>query len=170
MRCSFPTPAILGLTLLFSGRGLAWNALQSWEFEAIGNTEGWSANHAALGVDGGVLSGSISAPDPQITRLDPDFSGSASSGILVRYRGSANGRLDLFWGRQGADNYSAARSVSVTYSGNGDWQTLYLNPNGHGEWDGQTVTRLRVDPAGTKIALEAGEASGKHCIHAELLT
>lgn len=95
------------------------------------------------------MSGSVTAPDPQVVNNVPDFSGSASSGVLIRYRGNKDGNVQLFWGISGADNYSGSRAITVPYSGGGEWQTLFLSPRGHAEWEGKTVTRLRIDPAGT---------------------
>ncbi len=68
--------------------------------------------------------------------------------MLIRYRGSHNGNTQLFWGRTGADNYSGTRVITVNYSGNGEWRTLFLSPKGHAEWDDQNITRLRFDPPG----------------------
>jgi|GEM_PF-283608 len=127
----------------------AFNALASYEFETAGNTEGWIASNSSAGVAGGIVSGSVTAPDPQVANNVPDFSGSASSGVLIRYRGNMNGNVQLYWGISGADSYSGTRVVTVPYSGGGEWQTLYLSPRGHAQWEGKTITRLRIDPAGT---------------------
>ncbi|MGB1129184.1 MAG: hypothetical protein ACPG4K_03970 [Haloferula sp.] len=127
----------------------AFNALAPYEFESAGDREGWSSNNANLGVAGGSLSGTVTAPDPQVFRSGPSFAGSASSGVLVRYRGSKDGPVQLFWARSGSNFFSATRVVTVSYSGSGDWQTLFLSPNGHDQWDGQVITQLRLDPAGT---------------------
>ncbi len=135
--------------LMFALHAKAFNALAAYEFEANGNPEGWSANNSSLTVSSGSLSGSITAPDPQFIRDVTDFSGSASSGILIRYRGNKNGNVQLFWGISGENGYSASRVVSASYSGGGEWQTLFISPRGHTQWEGQTITRLRLDPTGT---------------------
>ena len=127
----------------------AFNALAPYEFESAGDTQGWSSNNANLGVAGGSLSGTVTAPDPQMFRGGPSFPGSASSGVLVRYRGSKDGSVQLFWARSGSNFFSATRVITVPYTGSGDWQTLFLSPGGHDEWDGELITQLRLDPAGS---------------------
>lgn len=127
----------------------AFNSLNSYDFETDGNQEGWTGNNASLSVSAGVLSGFVTAPDPQVVQAGFNFSGSASSGVLLRYRGSNAGNVQLFWGRSGADSYSASRVIITGYSGSGDWETLYFRTSGHPDWAGKTVTRLRIDPAGS---------------------
>jgi len=126
----------------------AFNALHSFDFNTTCNSESWSPTNTSLSVSNGTASGTATSGDPQITRTGFGFPGNASSGVLIRYRCNTNGNTQLFWGRTGADNYSAGRSVTVNYSGNGEWRTLFLSPKGHAEWDDRTITRLRFDPAG----------------------
>ena len=124
------------------------NYRQGFEFESAGNTEGWTANNASISAASGLLAGSVTAEDPQVIKSGFFFPGSASSGLLVRMRSSVNGRVQLFWGRVGADHYSSAMFADVDYSGHGEFQTLFFSCTGHGEWDEQTITRLRIDPPG----------------------
>jgi len=126
----------------------AFNALHSFEFGTTGNTENWIPTNANLSVANNSAFGTATSGDPQLARSGYNFPGNASSGVLIRYRGSANGDVQLFWGRSGADTYSASRVVTLNYSGSGGWRTLYLNPKGHPDWDDRTITRLRFDPAG----------------------
>lgn len=126
----------------------AFNALQSYGFDTAGDKQGWSSANATLTAGGNTLSGSITAPDPQVLQNVADFSGIASSGALIRYRGNKNGNVQMFWGIIGADGYAESRVVTVPYSGNGAWQTLFLSPRGHVEWEEKTITRLRIDPVG----------------------
>ncbi len=129
----------------------AFNALHSFEFNTAGNAEGWVPTNATVSVTNGTASGTDTSGDPQFAKI-LSFPGNASSGVLIRYRGSQNGNVQLFWGRSGADTYHADRSVTVTYSGNGGWRTLFLSPKGHAEWDDRTITRLRIDPAGSSAS------------------
>lgn len=128
----------------------SFNALQSFDFKV--GAEGWSGDGANISISGGTLSGTAINNDPQIQRGPPasgfDFLGNASSGVLVRYRGSQNGATELFWGRTGADSFSAERVVQVNYSGDGEWRTLFFSLHGHPQWDDQTISRIRFDPAG----------------------
>ena len=126
----------------------ALNALHSFDFNTPSNAEGWAPTNTSFIVSNGTATGTATTGDPQVARSGFSFPGNASSGVLVRYRGSHNGNAQLFWGRTGADNYSADRVVTVNYPGNGEWRTLFLSPKGHAEWDDRTITRLRIDPAG----------------------
>ena len=127
----------------------AFNALQSSDFNAAGDKQGWSQANVTMTASGNSLVGSVTAPDPQILKDVPDFSSIASSGVLIRYRGNQHGNVQLFWGTTISDTYSGTRVITVPYSGNGDWQTLFLSPRGHVEWEEKTITRLRIDPVGT---------------------
>ncbi len=113
----------LAFILLALGQALAtaFNALHPYEFDGA-DSEGWSPVNFSLGVAGGLLNGSVTAPDPQMIRIGPSFSGVASSGVLVRYRGSTNGSVQLFWGHQGADFFSAGRVATGSYTGDGAWR------------------------------------------------
>ncbi len=124
------------------------NFRQGFEFDTAGNTEGWTVNNASIHAASGLLSGSVTAGDPQVYKAGFSFPGSASSGLLVRMRSSVAGGMDLFWGRSGADGYAAARRISVSYTGTGEFQTIFFSCSGHEEWDEQTITRLRLDPPG----------------------
>ena len=151
MTALFPSRALLaGLVLMAVAApdAIAFNALHSFDFNAAGNTEGWTPANATVTASNGTTSGTATAVDPQFARSGFNFPGNASSGLLIRYRGSDNGNVQLFWGRSGADNYSATRVVTLDYSGNGGWRTLFLSPKGHPDWDDRTITRLRLDPAG----------------------
>jgi hypothetical protein len=126
----------------------AFNALHSFDFNTAGDTEGWSPTNTSFTATNGAAAGSATAVDPQFARAGFSFPGNASSGVLIRYRGSHNGNTQLFWGRTGDDNYSSARVITQPYYGNGEWQTLFLQAKDHAEWDDRTITRLRFDPAG----------------------
>lgn len=148
----FPRSIRTGLVFagwLAAAPAMAGNVLQNYDFEVAGNAQGWTPANTSMVVSGGVLQGTATTADPQLANNVTDFSGSASGGVLIRYRGNTNDNVKLFWGRSGADNYSESRAVTLNYSGVGEWRTLYLNPADHPEWAGQTITRLRFDPAGS---------------------
>lgn len=146
----FQLTKILSLVFMAScPYACAFNALQSYGFDTAGNNQGWIPANATLTAGGNTLTGSATTTDPQISQNVADFSGIASSGVLIRYRGNKNGNVQLFWGITGADGYVGTRVVSALYSGNGGWQTLFLSPRGHLEWEEKKITRLRFDPAGT---------------------
>jgi hypothetical protein len=149
MKC--PHIVSLGFILLATiPYASAFNARHSYDFNTNGNAEGWSPVNATVSVANGTLSGAATSSDPQIVQGNvTPFLGNASNGLLVRIRASRNGNAELFWGTSSNNFYSAARRVTVPYSGSGNWQFLFLNTRGHPEWDDQTITRLRFDPPGT---------------------
>lgn len=86
--------------------------------------------------------------DPQILHTGDSFADSSSMGVEIRLKRSVNGNVDCFWSRSGADGYAATKKVGASYSGSGECQTLFFELAGHTEWDGQTITRLPIDPPG----------------------
>ncbi len=144
------TVKFVGLFLvLVASKAGAFNALQSFDFNTTSNAEGWVPTGTNFSVTNGTATGTATSGDPQFSHTSFNFPGNASSGVLIRYRGSQNGNVQLFWGHSTANSFSGTRVISVNYSGNGAWQTLYINPKGHQEWDDRTITRLRLDPAGS---------------------
>jgi hypothetical protein len=145
--------AVFSAGILLASAAIGWsqsalNFRQGFEFSSGGDTEGWTAANASITAASDLLAGSVAAADPQVFRTGFSFPGSASSGLLVRMRSSVNGRVDLFWGRAGADGYAAERRVSMSCTGNGEFQTLFFALTGHEQWDEKTITRLRIDPPG----------------------
>lgn len=73
------------------------------------------------------------------------FNGSSVPTLKVRLRASANGSVQLFWGNQNG-GFASGRSMTVSYTGAGDWQVLTFNLSNSSEWAGQTINALRLDP------------------------
>ncbi len=145
MQSALHTILLIATTLNVS----AFNALYSFDFNTAGNSESWMPTNTSFSVANGTASGTATTGDPQIVRTTGfNFPGNASSGVLIRYRGNTNGNTQLFWGRNGANTFSGDRVITVNYSGNGEWRTLYFNPKGNADWDDRSITRLRFDPAG----------------------
>lgn len=114
------TTIVVLSTAVSLANATAFNALHSFDFNTVGNAEGWNPTNTSFTVANGTATGTATSGDPQFARASLSFPGNASSGILIRYRGSINGNTQLFWGRTGADNYSADRRITVNYSGNGE--------------------------------------------------
>lgn len=121
-----------------------------WNFNTAGNAEGWSTTNATAAVAGGVLTGSTTAGDPQLSKLNAAYvSGSLATHLLVRYRSSAIGTCQLFWGRVGATNFSGSRVVNLNaYSPSGSFSGLIANPSAHADWNARVITDFRFDPTG----------------------
>lgn len=121
-----------------------------WDFNTAANTEGWSAANATPSVASGILTGTVTAGDPQLSKMGALYvSGSLARHLLVRYRSTATGTAQLFWGRVGAGNFSGSRVTnSNNYTPSSTWQGLIANPSAHTDWIGREIIDLRFDPTG----------------------
>jgi autotransporter-associated beta strand protein len=122
-----------------------------WNFNTDGNAEGWTtANPSNATVANGMLSATVSAPDPQVQKIGAVYvSGDLAKHVFVRYRSSATGNAQLFWGRIGAGGFTGARSVVTSYPTANVWSGVTLNPSSSADWLGQIITDLRFDPTGS---------------------
>ncbi|WOO43309.1 LamG-like jellyroll fold domain-containing protein [Rubellicoccus peritrichatus] len=119
-----------------------------YDFDEAGNFENWTRvkDFGAAIVLGGSLQAQSTGSDPILTNNLDDFSGSHVAGVLLRMKSSVSGRVDLFWTTSETSGFAAARKVEANYSGGDDWQYLYISLSEHAEWDGKTITQLRLDP------------------------
>lgn len=121
-----------------------------WDFNTTGNAEGWAPFNATANVAGGLATGSVTAGDPQWSKLNAVYvSGSLAPHLLVRYRSTATGTCQLFWGRVGAANFSGSRVTNLnSYSPAGAFAGLIANPSAHADWNSRVITDFRFDPTG----------------------
>jgi cell surface hyaluronidase len=129
----------------------ATDPLVNTEFNVAGNFEDW-AGFTAIGsetVAGGFLSATSTTNDPRIFLSNQRISGTDVPYLLVRMRATQNGDANFFWERLGGTGYTAARSVTVNYSGANQWRVLTFPMSGNAEWLGQVITTLRFDPTST---------------------
>lgn len=120
-----------------------------WNFETDGDEEGWTtSNVTGAAVSGGVFAGTSSTADPMLNRVALAFPGSDSPEVRIRMRASGpSGTVDFFWGTTVANSFQAARKITVPYTGGGAFQELVIPVAGNPAWDGQMITRIRVDPS-----------------------
>jgi autotransporter-associated beta strand protein len=120
-----------------------------WNFNTDGNAEGWtSANPSGATPSNGILSASAGS-DPQVFKNGAVYvDGSLAKHLLVRYRGTATGVAQLFWGNTGNGGFTGARSSNFSYSPANVWTGLLLNPSNSAEWNNQMIVNLRFDPTG----------------------
>ena len=125
-----------------------------WDFNTAGNAEGWTtANPANATVANGVIGATVSATDPQVYKTGAVYvSGDLAKHMLVRYRSSATGGSQLFWGSMNAGGFVGTRSVTTTYPTANVWRDINLNPSSSVNWLGQIITDLRFDPTGSTNA------------------
>lgn len=139
---------------------------RSWNFDSDGNFEGWQTTRVtSAAVSGGVLRGNAQDGDPVIQRLNLNFSGSEVTGVRVRMRVNAAGNVpvDLYWGNWSANAFADTRSVRAEYTGNNQFQDVVFAMAGRPGWDGERITRLRIDPVNgssfTGVAFEIADVS-----------
>lgn len=144
-----------------------------WNFNSAGNAEGWSAGGGtgAVTVAGGIASAPVIAGDPQFQKLAACYvAGDLVKHVIVRYRSTATGTAQVFWGRVGVGtgNISGTRVVNSTYGMANTWSALIHNPSAHVDWAGRQIIDFRFDPTGGAnssfeidwIALSDGDLDG----------
>ncbi len=119
----------------------------AFQYSTTNNFEGWSTidQIASTDVSGGWLNGITSGNDPKIIKTDFNFDATKVVNILVKMKASSNRVAQLFWGRNNAPGFAAARVVGDNYTGNGDWEVLVFQVANHAEWN-SFITSMRLDP------------------------
>jgi autotransporter-associated beta strand protein len=141
-----------------------------WDFNTPGNTEGWIPFNATSTVANGFLSSNTTGGDPQHSKMAATYiSGTLAKHLLIRYRSSATGTAQLFWGRVGGNNFAGSRVVNLpSYSPANTWSGLIANPSSHADWLNREIIDFRFDPTGGSssthdidwIALSDGDFDG----------
>ena len=119
----------------------------AFEFNTPGDFEGWDGGYKDFTspvVAGGNMSGTISGGDPYQTRNNLYFPSTAAPHLIVRLKNSGGNNLQVFWATTTANGFAAARSVSPSYTGNGQYQIVHIDLSTDPDWAG-TITRLRFD-------------------------
>ncbi len=140
-----------GTVKTFTEQTLALSLDARWDFNTVGNLEGWSGtNVSGLTASGGTLSGTATSSDPWTYKLNAAYvSGDLAKHLLVKYRGSASGSAQWFWGRVGAGGYVGPRSSTASYTTSQTWKALLFDVSAHADWKAQIITDLRFDPTGS---------------------
>ena len=118
----------------------------AFEFNTPGDFEGWDGGYnlfTPAGVSNGVMSGTTSGGDPFQTRNNLNFPATAAPRLIIRVRSSGGTTLQLFWATKLA-GIAAVRSVSIPYTGNGQYKILAVDMSANPNWVG-TITQLRFD-------------------------
>ncbi|TVP81756.1 MAG: hypothetical protein EA353_01235 [Puniceicoccaceae bacterium] len=143
---------------------------QRFDFQENGNFEGWTPAKDIINasVSGGHLSARSSGNDPILQKDGLNFQADQVPHALIRIRLSTPGTLELFWATTQANGFAGTRRVGAPVVGGNVWQTVILPLAGHAEWDGKTITRLRLDPINQtntdfsidSIVISDGDADG----------
>jgi hypothetical protein len=118
----------------------------AFEFNTSGDFEGWDGGYnlfTPVGVSSGAMSGTTAGGDPYQTRNNLHFPASAAPQLILRVRSSGGSGLQVFWATKLA-GIAAARSVTLPYTGNGQYKILAVDLSADPDWAG-TITRLRFD-------------------------
>jgi autotransporter-associated beta strand protein len=121
-----------------------------WNFNTDGNAEGWTtANPTGATPLNGILS-ATAGNDPQVQKIGAVYvSGSLAKHLLVRYRGTATGTAQLFWGNTINSGFDGStRVVNYSYSPANTWIGAWINPSTSAAWENQMIINLRFDPTG----------------------
>ncbi|TVP74818.1 MAG: hypothetical protein EA353_14960 [Puniceicoccaceae bacterium] len=147
-------------------------AVMRYDFLQNGDFEGWVPN--AQVADGYVVAGRLNGRsdgnDPFYTKSGFNFSADTIEAALTRIRLSSGGSIQLYWAttEAGESGFAGSRSVTLPVVGGNVWQTIRFPLEGHPQWDGRTITRLRLDPINVdnveysieSIVLSDGDADG----------
>ncbi|NOZ38741.1 MAG: LEPR-XLL domain-containing protein [Planctomycetes bacterium] len=153
---SYSTTAPIGVEVeavqsSYAGDSIA--AIQSivaWEFDSLGDQEGWFNNPGATnnGVDGGSWNLVMSGTDPSL--FGPGIGVVSSDSTIVEITMSsndANVASQLFWKVSGDASFSEQRSVVFTLINDGAPHIYQIQLANDPDWTG-TITQLRLDPVG----------------------
>lgn len=128
----------------------------AFQYSTTNDFEGWNtlSQITSADVSGGWLNGVTSGGDPKIIKTDFNFDATKVVNILVKMKATSNRVAQLFWGRNDAPGFAAARVVSDNYTGNGDWEIVVFQVAAHAEWF-NNITSMRLDPTNlTGVALD----------------
>ncbi len=135
-----------------------------FEFLNNDNFENWAPRSTIIEqtVSNGILSGNSTNADPYIPGPNLFFSGNEIQTIQVRMRADQNGTTELFWKNEDG-GFSGTRRVTTSYTGNGNWQIVTLDPSAHAEWLNHTILQLRIDPVNKTGNFEIDWIRGTCC-------
>ena len=122
-----------------------------WDFSQNNQALGWTAagGTGAPTISNGIVSASVSAADPQFSQNSACYaSGDLVKHVLIRYKSTATGTAQLFWGREGGLSFTGSRVINQTYTPAQQWRILAFTPDQHAQWVGQIIRDFRYDPTG----------------------
>jgi len=119
-------------------------------FDFSTNTEGWfksgTTNNECFGCDGG-WSVESNGNDPYIIFDDFNFEANEISKIYVDIQSEVSGKINLYWTTTEANSFTGSKRAIADYNNSGR-QVIIFDVTNHSEWNGKTITKLRLDPVG----------------------
>jgi len=135
-----------------------------FEWQTDGDFEGWViGNNITNGaVLNGTLQGTAVTGDPQLSISGISVPADSVPSLAIRLKSSGSGGIQLYFATAATNTFSSAQLLTQTYTNKPAWQTMVFNLAAQSGWNGQTVTKLRIDPisaAGATFALDWVRAS-----------
>lgn len=134
-----------------SEQAFSFSLQARWDFTQSNQAMGWSAagGTAPLSISNGIVTAAVNAADPQFSQSSACYvAGDLVKHVLIRYKSTATGTAQLFWGREGGPGFTGSRVLNQTYSPAQQWRILIFTPDQHAQWMGQIIRDLRFDPTG----------------------
>jgi arylsulfatase A-like enzyme len=121
----------------------------AFEFGIPGYLERWMpTNLPAYFVTNGFLTGQSTNNQGQFNYTNFYFASSNINNVIVRLKSPIATGLTFRWGNTVSNTFAQSRTITVAYTSNA-WQTVVIPMKGYSEWDGATITRMRLNPANT---------------------
>ncbi len=123
----------------------------AFEFNIPGCLERWTPTTNYLNsysVTNGSLAGQSKSNQGNFEYYDFSFSASNINNVIVRIKSPTAAGLVFRWGNTVSNTFAQSRTLTVAYASN-VWQTVVIPMKGVAEWDGKTITRMRLNPANT---------------------
>jgi arylsulfatase A-like enzyme len=127
-----------------------------FEFNTDGDYERWSPMADYLvshSVTNGALIGTAVNGQGKIEFYDFSFSADSIENMVIRLKSPTATGLTFRWGHTQSNVFSAVRTLTAVYQSNG-WISVVVPLKGHSEWDGKTITRMRLNPVNQEADFE----------------
>lgn len=121
----------------------------AFEFNIAGYYEGWTPTTNYLNsyfVTNGFLTGQSKSSQGNFEFYNFNFASSNINNLIVRLKSPVSTGLVFRWGNTVSNVFAQSRTINVSYTSNA-WQTVVIPMKGYVEWDGKTITRMRLNPA-----------------------
>jgi arylsulfatase A-like enzyme len=127
----------------------------AFEFNTDGDYEHWVPvdflNYSQ--VSNGVLSGQSQSNQGKFEYYDFNFDAGQVASLVVRLKSPVGVSLTYRWAHSLSNTFNQARTLVVPYSP-GDFQTVVIPLRGLSEWDGHTISKMRLNPVNTLADFE----------------
>ncbi|MEM0965349.1 MAG: sulfatase-like hydrolase/transferase [Verrucomicrobiota bacterium] len=130
-----------------------FNQPGDFRYYSEGDFEGWKPSGVTdPAVVNGTLTGQAES-DSRLIHSSLGFSADEVSYLVVRIRSPQATAFRLYWAHLGDDTFAGSRLFYTTYN-SGRTETIVIPMAGHAEWDGQTITQLRINPVDVTTEFE----------------